>query len=328
MGYYNLKGFNSVFENNISNEIQDNMIEFLDWTLLEKGNYFNVTLGETSPNGYDYSKLRISSNQHYNSGQAWEGFRKNWIWQSGINPPDDMDAPLVSNSVSIPGISGVYVDDTFYSSNTTGTYSHKIDYFNGRVIFDNAIPSGSKVQAEYSYKYINVVYASNLPWLREFQYRTLEPNSFFTNQNRGDFTLPAEARVQLPAIAVEVVPRRTFSGYQLGGGQYIYTDVIFHCLAEDAYTRNQLLDIVSLQNEKIFFMFNSDKIAKSGAFPLDYAGVPVSGALRYPEIIEQYSDTKRQIRLRDMTVQNMDAVNTNFHGGVVRVTTEYIRENI
>ena len=43
MGYYNLKGFNSVFENNISNEIQDNMIEFLDWTLLEKGNYFNVS---------------------------------------------------------------------------------------------------------------------------------------------------------------------------------------------------------------------------------------------------------------------------------------------
>lgn len=328
MGYYNLKGFNSVFENNISNEIQDNMIEFLDWTLLEKGNYFNVTLGETSPNGSDYSRLRVSSSQHYNSGQAWEGFRKNWVWQSGVTPPDGMDAPLVSNSVAIPGISGVYVDDTFYSSSTTGTYSHKIDYFNGRVIFDNAIPSGSKVQAEHSYKYINVVYASNLPWLREVQYRTLEPNSFFNNQNRGDFTLPAEARLQLPAIAVEVVPRRTFSGYQLGGGQYIYTDVVFHCLAENAYTRNQLLDIVSLQNEKIFFMFDSEKIARSGAFPLDYAGVPVSGALRYPELIHEYSDTKRQIRLRDMTVQNMDAINSNFYGGIVRVTTEYIRENI
>lgn len=328
MSYLNLKGFNSVFDNNISNEIQDNMIEFLDWTLLKKGNYFNVTLGESSPNGSDYSKLRMSSSQHYASGEAWEGFRKNWVWQSGITPPSGMDEPIVGSNNVIPGISGVYIDDVFYPSDTTGDYSHKVDYFNGRIIFDSPIPSGSKVQAEYSYKYINVVYANNLPWLREVQYRTFEPNSFFANQNRGDFTLPAEARLQLPAIAVEVVPRRTFSGYQLGGGQYVYTDVIFHCLAEEAYTRNQLIDIVSLQNEKIFFMFNSDMIARSGSFPLDYNGVPVSGALRYPELIEQYSGTARQLRLRDMTVQNMDVINSNFYGGIVRVTTEYIRQGI
>ena len=178
MGYLNLKGFDSIHNINLSNEIQDNMIEFLDWSLLGKGNYFNCTLGELSPNGSDYSKLRISSNQHYSSGQAWEGFRKNWVWQSGVTPPDGMSAPIISDSIAIPGISGVYVDDTFYPSDTTGAYSHKVDYFNGRIIFDNAIASTSKVQAEFSYKYINVVYASNLPWLREVQYRTLEPNSF------------------------------------------------------------------------------------------------------------------------------------------------------
>ena len=324
----NLKGFDSVFENNLSNEIQDNMVEFLDWTLLEKGNYFNVTLGETSPNGSDYSALRISSSQHYSSGQAWEGFRKNWVWQSGVEQPEGMDPPIVGSSVAIPGISGVYVDNTFYPSDTTGAYSHKVDYFNGRIIFDSPISTTSKVQAEHSYKYINVVYASNLPWLREVQYRTLEPNSFFANKNRGDFTLPAEARLQLPAIAVEVVPRRSFAGYQIGGGQYVYTDVVFHCLAENSYTRNQLLDIVSLQNEKSFFLFDSDKIASSGAFPLDYAGIPVSGALRYPELIGTYSNTHREIRMKDMTIQNMDAINSNLYGGIVRVTTEYIRRGI
>tara|TARA_E500000305_G_scaffold23010_1_gene17378 strand:- start:73 stop:1068 length:996 start_codon:yes stop_codon:yes gene_type:complete len=324
----NLKGFDSVFENNLSNEIQDNMVEFLDWTLLEKGNYFNVTLGETSPNGSDYSALRISSSQHYSSGQAWEGFRKNWVWQSGVEQPEGMDSPIVGSSVAIPGISGVYVDDTFYPSDTDGAYSHKVDYFNGRIVFDSAIATTSKVQAEHSYKYINVVYASNLPWLREVQYRTLEPNSFFANKNRGDFTLPAEARLQLPAIAVEVVPRRSFSGYQLGGGQYVYTDVVFHCLAENSYTRNQLLDIISLQNEKSFFLFDSDKIADSGAFPLDYAGIPISGALRYPELIATYSNTHREVRMKDMTIQNMDAINSNLYGGIVRVTTEYIRRGI
>ena len=105
-------------------------------------------------------------------------------------------------------------------------------------------------------------------------------------------------------------------------------NVVFHCLAESAYTRNQLLDIISLQNEKTFFMFDSDMVANSSAFPIDYRGVPVSGALRYPDLIEKYSGTNRQIRLRDMTVQNMDAINSNFYGGIVRVTTEYIKRAI
>ena len=75
-------------------------------------------------------------------------------------------------------------------------------------------------------------------------------------------------------------------------------------------------------------MFDSDKIADSGAFPLDYAGIPISGALRYPELIATYSNTHREVRMKDMTIQNMDAINSNLYGGIVRVTTEYIRRGI
>ena len=125
-----------------------------------------------------------------------------------------------------PGISGVYVDDTFYASDTTGDYAHTVDYFNGRVVFDSPIPTGSKVQVEHSYKYINVIYGNNVPWLREIQYRTLDVPSNFNN-GKSEFEIPSEMRIQLPAIGIEVVPRRSYRGYQLGGGQYIYTDVLF-----------------------------------------------------------------------------------------------------
>lgn len=317
-----LKGFNSVFETTLNNEIQDNLIEFLDYGLLEKGNYFNVTLGETSTNGFDYSKLTPSSSQSYDSGQAWEGFRKNWVWQSGISGVDGADNPIVGSNHAKPGISGVYVDGTFYPSDTVGTYAHYVDYFNGRVVFDNAIPTGSLVQAEYSYKYINVIYANSLPWLREIQYRSLDLNSTVNS----DFTLPSEMRVQLPAIAVEVVPRRFFKGYQLGGGQWVYTDVLFHCLAEDEITRNTLVDIISQQNDKGIILFDNDSLAKSGDFPLDYRGVPVSGALRYPEIVDKHFDIK--MSFKDSNVQGMELINSNFYAGIVRVTMESIRTNI
>jgi hypothetical protein len=315
MSYQSLKGFNNIFEQTLNNELQDNIVEFLDWGLLEKGNYFNVTLGETAPNGSDYSLLSLSNNSNYTSGQAWDSFRKNWVWQSGVGYSPE---PLVGTNDAIPGISGVYVDDAFYPSDTTGSYAHKVDYFNGRIIFDSPIPTGSKVQAEYSYKYINVVYSNAIPWLREIQYNSNEPGN--------TSNLPSEMIVQLPAIAVEIVPRRTMRGFQLGGGQFVYTDVLFHCLAEDEITRNKLVDIISLQNDKSIFTFDSNRIADSGAFPLDYNGVPVSGALRYPELVDYYRGER--LRFQNSIVQGMELINTNFYAGIVRTTVETIHTSI
>jgi len=54
-----LKGFTNVFQYTLNNDILDGLIEFFDWGLMEKGNYFNVTLNESSPNGEDYSRLRM-----------------------------------------------------------------------------------------------------------------------------------------------------------------------------------------------------------------------------------------------------------------------------
>lgn len=314
-----LKGFDTIFDQTLNNELQDNIVEFLDWGLLEKGNYFNVTLGELSPNGSDYSLLSSVEHSHYDDGQIWEGFRKNWVWQSGIDI-SGRENPIVGTNDSIPGISGIYVNDTFYPSDTAGTYAHKVDYFNGRVVFDNPIPTGSKVQAEYSYKYINVVYSNALPWLREIEYRTSEPSS------RNDLALTSEMKVQLPAIAVEIVPRRTLRGYQLGGGQYIYTDVLFHCVAEDEITRNKLIDIISLQNDKTIYMFDSNRIAGDSAFPLNYQGVPVPSAKRYPDLLSSYAGDK--LRLQDTVVQGMELINSNFYAGIVKMTTEVIKASI
>ena len=68
---------------------------------------------------------------------------------------------LVGTNNTKPGISGVYVDGAFKPSTITGTYAHHVDYFDGRVVFDTAIPTGSVVQAEFSYKWINVLFANN-----------------------------------------------------------------------------------------------------------------------------------------------------------------------
>jgi hypothetical protein len=133
-----LKGISGVFDSTLNNDIQDGLVEYFDWALLEKGNYFNVTSNETSPNGEDMSRLRLSSNDSYAAGQVWEGFRENWLWQSGISV-NGFDDPMVGTNNTLPGISGVYVDNAFHSTSGVGDYAHHVDYFNGRVIFDNPI---------------------------------------------------------------------------------------------------------------------------------------------------------------------------------------------
>lgn len=322
MVYQSLKGVGDIFEQTLNNELQDNIVEFLDWGLLEKGNYFNVTKDEISPNGSDYSLLKPVKHPYYQDGTVWEGFRKNWVWQSGIGYDPE---PMVGLDSNYPGISGLYFDDTYYqrdlSSDSSSPSSFDVDYFNGRIIFKQPQDTNTKVQIEHSYKYINVVYSNALPWIREIQYRDNEPS---TNQNEIDI-LP-EMKLQLPAIAVEIVPRRTFRGYQLGGGQYVYTDVLFHCIAEDEITRNKLVDIVSLQNDKTISMFDSNKISDSGAFPLTSAGFPVANASRYPDLINNYPG--KSLRFQNAIVQGMELINSNFYAGVVRITTEVINTSI
>jgi hypothetical protein len=317
--YQPLKGISSIHSYSLNNNIQDALVEYFDWALLEKGNYFNVNKGETAPNGQDMSKLTLAPNDSYASGQVWEGFRGNWVWQSGINP-SDMDAPIVGTNPDNPGISGVYINGNFEPTSGVGQYSHHVDYFNGRVIFDSAIPTGSVVQAEFSYKYINVVYANNVPWLREVQTGTDEPST----TNAWD-TLP-EAKLQLPAIAIEISPVRRFKGYQLGGGQWVYTDVLVHCIAEDDQTRNMLVDIVSLQNDKSVYTINSDELNAQSGYPINEYGSPVPSALHYPEIIENYNGGP--FKIRNTIVEKMEMATPNVFGGLVRFTTEGIKPNI
>jgi len=162
--------------------------------------------------------------------------------------------------------------------------------------------------------------------VRTVQSRTSDVPTGFDETGKGEYNLPPEMRLQLPAIAVEIVPRRRYLGYQLGGGQFVYTDVLFHCVGEDTMIVNQMIDIVANQNDKTIFMFDSNTMAASGAFPLDYRGIPVSGAMSYPEIIDNYAN--RRVRVTNSRGSEATMINTNFHAGIVRITTEVINATI
>ena len=329
--YTTLKGIQRYGETTLSSHIEDGLVSFFNWGLLEAGAFVNVSIPSSGVYGGDYHRLRLVEDPNYTNGQVWEGFRSNWIWESGVFSDD----PPVN-------ISGVHVGGTFYATDSThanysAAYAHHINYGDGRIIFDSAISTTSTVTTEYSYKWVNLIYANNTPWFRELQFDSLRSdNSDFLQAGSGDWSQLGNTRVQMPVVAVETVPRRRFKGYQLGGGQYTYSDVLFHVLTEDEYTRDKICDIISLQNEKTIFLFDTDRLARENRLPLDYRGTfsnhsAVSGALMYPDFVKPSGDGGYQLRrltFTKMSPEESYSLHQNLHIGTVRTSAEVILPGI
>lgn len=310
-----LKGISTFGDATITTHVRENLISFFDNGLIEKSGFINVEVPTTGYYDGLEHRLRPVSDPRYNNGQVWEGFRSNWVWQSG-------NGALTSTDSSYPGVSGVYINDTFYPTSTGGDYAHRINHPLGRVIFDTAISTDSKVECSYSYKYVNVTKVDGLEWFKQIQQNSERAdNTNFINSS-GEWGVLGDNRFQLPAIGVELVNSRRMIGYQLGGGQTIFTDFLFHCVAEDAYTRDHLMDIVTLQNDKVIRAYDLNDISSNNVFPLDYRGVPISGALSYETLISDYEGN--HIRLIDASIDSVYSLTPNIHVGTVKLKTEVI----
>ena len=234
-----LANLNNAQDATLSNILLDNFIALYDWGLLDRGQFYSINIPESGIYGGDRHKLRLAGDPNYSSGQVWEGYRQNWVWESGISATTEQ--PIA--------ISGVFVDDTFYA---TGNVSKPfyIDYPNGRIVFDTALTSTSSVQLEYSHKWVQVVPAQGIPWFRQIQQGSFRNEEGFQVSDSGGWVQLGQTRVQLPAIAVEVIPSRSLEGYQLGGGQWVNNDIIFYVISENHWECTNLVDSILYQNDR------------------------------------------------------------------------------
>ena len=73
------------------------------------------------------------------------------------------------------------------------------------------------VQLNYSYRNVQVYIADQAPWWDELQYNSMRvDDATFSEIGSGNWGILSNHRVQMPAIVVEAVPRRTFKPYELG----------------------------------------------------------------------------------------------------------------
>jgi len=327
MGLPNCEGYTSfskvshVGDTLFTSELENNLKWYMDWGLLQIGSWTDVNIPTSGAFGGDFSNLRPVEDPSYVNGQVWESARKDWVWETGTLYSDG------GSDYSGIGISGVYVNGTLYGTGD-GTYGHHYDYPNGRVVFDSALSTTATVELEHSYRNIQVYVADQAPWWDELQYDSLRVDDpSYSVAGSGSWGILSNHRVQMPAIVIEAVPRRRFTPYQIGDtSQFVRQDVLFHIVAESRWWRNQLIDIISLQKDNRIWLYNSNTVASSGAFPLDFRGMAVANPNNYDDIVDTEEYRYLFARMTDMTVSEMNSYNSRLQEGTVRATFEVVMD--
>lgn len=328
MSYLKLKGVSHIGESLLCEQLEANIVEYLKWGLLGIGGFSSISRPTSGAYGGDFSRLRPVSTPNFTNGRVWEAIRQDWVWESGV----DYGYQPIS-------VSGVYVNNTFYPSNTSGAYKHYVSYPDGQVVFDSPISTSSTVQVEYSYRNFYVSHAS-VPWFKQLFFNSHRPdNPHFLQNGSGIFELLAQNRVQLPAIIVEVVPDRNMRALQIvsspsGGGQIVSQDVLFHIITEGeggANSRNKAMDIITYQKDATLALFDKNAIIDDEAFPLDYRGALNTGALTYPELVK-FPESGGQYFWSKMHISSMRTIPTlsvpPLYRGTVKGTFEIDLHNI
>ena len=311
-----------VGENLLINQMESTLKTYLEWGLLSVGGWTNITTPTSGAYGGTFDTLRPVSDPAYTDGQVWESARKDWVWETGMDYSGVLSNGTATGVEPVT-VTGVSINGTTYGTGDA-TYGHHYNYPLGRVVLDTAISTSSTVKAEYSYRNVQVYIADQAPWWDEFQQNSLRVDDpTYSVAGSGNWSILSNNRVQLPAVIVEAVPRRTFTPYEMGAlSQFVYQDVLFHIIADTRWWRNNLVDIISLQKDTTIMMYDNNTVAQSGAYPLDFRGMLVDSSKTYPCLANDYP--YKSMRFFNAIVTEMNTINSRLYQGTIRATFELV----
>lgn len=317
------KGVSRIGDTLLMNELEANLKTWFDWAFLRIGAWFDVVIPQAGAFGGDFSILRSVDDDSYTDGAVWEGARKDWVWETGVDYVDDTiymatHNPIPITAVNVGGVPANYSD-------------YHINYPLGRVIFDANIPATTAtVTVSYSYRNIQVYRAHDAPWWQQLQYRSFRvDDSMFSRRNDGDWAVGGQHRVQMPCIIIEAVPRAISRPFQLGdGAAWVEQDILCHVLAENRYDRNRLVDILRGQFDQTIWLFSSDAVAAASDFPLDHRGEIVDSTKTYPALIDATTGHRwEKCRFSNTQVSEVQTIHPELFEGTVRLTCEVVLDD-
>jgi hypothetical protein len=267
---------------------------YLDDIFLKKGFFDNVASGETDWMLNTLSALVPNTRNNMfpadteSSVHIWEGFKNNWVSESGITG--------LASGVSSPTIaSGVYVNGDFISSSTISGVGDgvAVDFRGGRVIIESGIPSTYDVQVEHSFKEIWVDTIARDMIAQQVDTTWNTPRSGVTNA-------PSGQHEHLPMVLMSLDNISDTRGLQLGAGIILHPTLNFFIVSNNRYDKDEILDTLATRQFKSIPMLNFNAI--SGQF--DFYG-------DFDTNYQSYATLQSIYKERDIFVEEANVVDND-----------------
>lgn len=320
-GNEKFSGVNSIGEKLQLAQIENNIKSFLDWGFLHIGGFMNVARSQNNIYGNSLAKLKPVEDPNYQTGQVWQTMRKDWIWENCVVYTKGF------SDISPTLITGIYINNTFYPLNTTGSYAYIVDYINSRIIFNNPVSVSTNIEMEYSYRWVQVYNYDNARWWQQLQYKTDNNAEHFNQLGKGDFSILSNNRVQLPAIIIESVARGLSKPFQLGDKSLIMKqEIMLHVVAENMADRNTIIDILRLQQDKFINMYDTNSVIKNNVKPFNINGSLNNSRLNYDQLVNSDDYYWLTARLTDIFASSVESFSPFLAESNVKLTVEIISE--
>jgi hypothetical protein len=298
----NFDNVDSFSEYSLTAQLEENLKAYLDYSFLCVGGFVNCVSGTYLYNQNNtVAHISESTEPSGYKTKYWETNHKEWVYESGIS----------YNNNSPISVSGISVNGIFLPSPTgSGNYGYELDYPNGQIVFDNPVPTTSKINIEYSYKKCQVYKSSSSNWWGEFK------NAIYSD-------LPNEYSIHLPSIVIEPDIRMNMKPYQIGGRSFFFDqDMLLYVFADSAIERNNIVDMIRKQKEITLKTYDINTVISSGAYPLTYNGRINNNGQSYLELINNFRGS--DLFLKNIDIMAIENYSKQLFWCILRLTTETI----
>ena len=306
-------------KDNVTKNLETGTVEFLRWGFLNIGAFQNITQSPSMSGVYGGNKsvLKPVLEPNYAQGKVWQGFRSDWVWESGVGfSPAPQPAQVVVNGSSI--------------APSHSTLGHYIDYPRGRVVFNTTQSTSLNVKANFAHRTVGVCEANTNPIVQELMFNSyrIERSDYVPTTSGNWNQIANDIRRQLPLVAVEVVSAESYP-YEIGGGEVTTPILLMHVFADNDTDLKQISDILRNQNDKTIRLIDRALMKADTRFPvnIDYRGAVVNNPLTYPTLINDVANSGffwRTATFGKGRVQYMPVVNSWLYRSVVRFRTEVL----
>lgn len=199
----------------VKSQVKYNLDLWLNNLFIKDGFYSNVSTGEADIYGRDISILAPVSDPSYADNKVYQSAFKNWVHESGITSDYAIESPILASGVTVDGV--FYPKDPL-APGYNAAYGHKIDYPNGRIIFNNPVIPTTSIQGEFGYKSIYVDFADRFENEQdELAFETMYKDN---PMQTGVSIYPSPLTIPLPAIMIDLTSRKNES-YEIGSSKNV-----------------------------------------------------------------------------------------------------------